>query len=52
MAWLKRRFLAAALSAAGTITFLSLITPWWMDFVFDGIMVMLVAIVAKLAKEI
>lgn len=49
--WLKRRVLAAALSAAATITFLSLISPAWLDFMFDLIMVGLIAIVGKLAKE-
>lgn len=51
LAWLKKRVLAVALSAAGTIAFLSLIAPWWMDFVFDGIMVALIAVVGRLAKE-
>lgn len=51
MDWLKRRVLAAALSAAATITFLSLISPAWLDFMFDLIMVGLIALVGKLAKD-
>jgi hypothetical protein len=49
--WVKRRILAVALSAAGTIAFLSLISPWYLDFMFDGIMILLIWIVGKLAKE-
>lgn len=49
--WLRKRVLAAALSAAATITFLSLISPAWLDFMFDLIMVALIAVVGKLAKE-
>lgn len=49
--WLKKRVLAAAISAAGTITFLSLISPAWLDFLFDLIMVGLIVIVANLAKD-
>jgi len=49
--WLKQRIMAAALSAAATITFLSLISPAWLDFFFDLIMVGLIFIVGKLAKE-
>ena len=49
--WLKQRILGAALSAAATITFLSLISPAWLDFMFDLIMVGLIAVVGRLAKE-
>lgn len=49
--WLKQRVLAAALSAATTITFLSLISPAWLDFMFDLIMVGLIALVGKLARN-
>lgn len=48
--WLRERLLAAALSAAGTITVLSLISPAWLDFMFDLIMVGLIFVVAKLRK--
>ena len=50
MGWLKDRILAVALTAASTIAFLSLISPWWMDFVFDLTMVGLIGIVGRLAR--
>ena len=51
MGWLKERVLAVALAAASTIAFLSLISPWYLDFMFDVIMVGLIAIVGRLAKQ-
>jgi hypothetical protein len=48
--WIRERLLAAALSAAGTITVLSLISPAWLDFMFDLIMVLIVWAVATLRK--
>lgn len=51
MGWIKQRMLAAALAAATTITFLSLISPAWLDFMFDLIMVGLIGLVGKLAKD-
>ncbi|HMF68911.1 MAG TPA: hypothetical protein VK602_15040 [Phyllobacterium sp.] len=52
MGWLKERVLAVALAAASTIAFLSLISPWWMDFMFDVIMVGLIAVVGKLVRRV
>lgn len=51
ISWLKERVLAVALAAASTIAFLSLISPWYLDFIFDGIMIGLIAIVGKLARK-
>jgi hypothetical protein len=49
--WLKQRIFAAALSAAATIAFISFISPAWLDFMFDLIMIGLIYIVGKLAKS-
>jgi len=49
--WLRARILGVALSAASFITLVSLIMPPWIDFVFDLIMVGLVAVVGKLARR-
>jgi hypothetical protein len=50
LAWLRLRLLGVALSIAAFITFISLITPAWMDFIFDLAMMGLIAVAAKLAK--
>jgi hypothetical protein len=50
--WLRVRALSAALSVAATISFLSLISPSWLDFLFDLIMVGLILVVGKLARRV
>lgn len=49
--WIKQRILAAALSAAATIAFISFLSPAWLDFMFDLIMIGLIFIVGKLTRE-
>jgi hypothetical protein len=49
-AWLRARALSVALTAAGTITFLSLISPAWLDFMFDLVMIGIVAVIGRIAK--
>ena len=50
LAWLRKRVLAAALSAAATISVLSFLSPAWLDFVFDLVMIGLIAVVGALSK--
>lgn len=50
-AWVRRRILGVALSAASFITLVSLIAPAWMDFLLDMSMIGLIALVGKLARR-
>lgn len=49
--WLRKRILAAAISAAATISVLSIISPAWLDFMFDLVMIGLIAVVGRLNKR-
>lgn len=49
--WLRKRILAAAISAAATIAVLSFLSPPWLDFMFDLVMIGLITLVGKLSKR-
>jgi len=51
MDWLRQRVLAAALSAAATITVLSILSPAWLDFMFDIILFGLIYVVSRLKEK-
>ena len=50
MAWLKRRALGVILSAAATLTVISLFLPAMFDFIVDLMMIGLIALAGKLAN--
>lgn len=49
--WLKRHVLAWTTSAAATLTAAQLVAPRFMDFILDVLVVLLVALAAKLAEQ-
>jgi uncharacterized membrane protein len=51
MIWLRKRVTAAALSAASVIIALQLITPGVFDFIFDLILLGIIAVVGRLANR-
>jgi hypothetical protein len=51
MDWLRRHALGWATSAAATLTAAQIVTPSFADWILDWIVVALVAVAAKLAKQ-
>lgn len=50
MDWIKRHLMSSALSAASAIIALQLVVPGVFDFIFDLVLLALIAAVTKLAK--
>ena len=49
--WLRQKMLGVAISFATFIAFVNLISPAWLDFIFNLSMIGVVTLVGRLAKK-